>query len=140
VLPNDGDELHDTPAVEATGFAATAVAAELMGGLPPQRNDAARFALYQGSIREEERCHCRILRCVFGNPFRPLAINASLLSETVVRLAATIYEQRAFERMAVLADALEECGVTNEALLAHCRADTPHARGCHVLDLILGKG
>ncbi len=41
-------------------------------------------------------------------------------------------------RLAVLADALEEAGCT-ETILAHLREDSPHVRGCWVLDLILGK-
>jgi hypothetical protein len=100
-----------------------------------EASNAAAFTNRHGSEAAEQ---AKLLRCIFGNPFRPLALDASLLSFTVVKMAQAIYEERAFERMAVLADALEENGITGEAL-AHCRSDTPHARGCHVIDLILGK-
>jgi hypothetical protein len=81
----------------------------------------------------------KLLRCIIGNPHRPFTITPSLLTGTVVKLAAAIYDQRAFDRMPVLADALEESGLTDADALAHLRDPGPHARGCHVLDLILGK-
>lgn len=42
------------------------------------------------------------------------------------------------ERLAVLHDALEDAGCTDEAVLAHCK-EPLHVRGCWVLDLILGR-
>ena len=42
-------------------------------------------------------------------------------------------------RLAVLADALEEAGCTDPDILGHLRDPGPHYRGCHVLDLILGR-
>jgi hypothetical protein len=41
--------------------------------------------------------------------------------------------------VAILADALEEAGLTDTDILNHCRAATPHSRGCWVVDLVLGK-
>jgi hypothetical protein len=61
------------------------------------------------------------------------------LSSTVVSLAQTVYAERAFDRLPILADALEEAGCDNADILAHCRGDEPHVRGCWVVDLILGK-
>jgi hypothetical protein len=43
------------------------------------------------------------------------------------------------ERLAVLSDALEEAGCMEEAMLRHLRSPGPHARGCHAVDLLLGK-
>jgi hypothetical protein len=86
----------------------------------------------------------RLLRCIFGNPFRPAPPIApawlSWNSGTVPRLAAAIYEDRAFDRLPVLADALEDAGGADAELLDHCRGPGPHARGCWVVDLLLGKG
>jgi len=39
----------------------------------------------------------------------------------------------------VLADALEEAGCAETALLDHLRAPGPHVRGCWALDHILGR-
>jgi hypothetical protein len=57
----------------------------------------------------------------------------------VVRLAQGIYEDRAFDRLPVLADALEEAGCDNAEILSHCRGPGPHVRGCWAVDLSLGK-
>jgi hypothetical protein len=82
---------------------------------------------------------CRLLRDIFGNPFKPVAINRSWLTSTVVSLAQAIYDERAFDRLPVLADALEESGCTSQEMLEHCRGGGEHVRGCWCLDLILGK-
>ena len=82
---------------------------------------------------------CNLLRCVFGNPFRAVSTDASWRSSTVVALAQGMYAERAFDRMPILADALEETGCTDAEILGHCRGPGPHVRGCWVVDLILGK-
>ena len=84
-----------------------------------------------------------LLRCIIGNPFRPppplppavLACN----NGTVPRIAEAIYEQRAFQRLPILADALLDAGCDNEDIIQHCRSPGPHVRGCWAVDLILGK-
>jgi hypothetical protein len=48
-------------------------------------------------------------------------------------------EERAFERLPILADALQDAGCENADILDHCRGPGPHARGCWVVDLILDK-
>ena len=58
---------------------------------------------------------------------------------TVAAIARTIYDQRRFGDMPVLADALEDAGCQDDAILDHCRQASDHARGCWVVDLILGK-
>ena len=55
------------------------------------------------------------------------------------KLAASIYAERAFDRLTILADALEEAGCDAAELLTHLRWPGPHARGCWALDLVLGK-
>jgi len=80
-----------------------------------------------------------LLRDVFGNPFRPVSIEPRWLTSDVVALARGIYDDRAFDRLPILADALTDAGCEDADLLAHCRSDGSHARGCWVVDLILGK-
>jgi hypothetical protein len=60
-------------------------------------------------------------------------------TETVIALAAGIYNERGFDRMPILADALHEAGCDNDNILNHCRGDGPHVRGCWVVDLVLGR-
>ncbi len=79
-----------------------------------------------------------LLRCIFGNPFRPVAFADSWRPRAVTTLARSIYEERRFEDLPVLADALEECGCDNQEVLGHCRAGGEHVRGCWVVDLVLG--
>lgn len=80
-----------------------------------------------------------LLRDIFGNPFRPIALDPPWRSETAVAVAAGIYEERAFDRMPILADALEDAGCDHADVLTHCRGPGPHARGCWVVDGVLGK-
>jgi hypothetical protein len=92
----------------------------------------------------ERDAQARLLRCVFGNPLRPpTAIAPALLAwggGTAVKLARAVNEERAFERLPILADALEEAGCSEAGLLTHLRGAGPHARGCWAVDRILGKG
>ena len=80
-----------------------------------------------------------IVRCIYGNPFRPATADPSWLTSTVVALARSIYADRAFDRLPILADALEDAGCDAADLLSHCRGDGPHVRGCWAVDLVLGK-
>jgi hypothetical protein len=57
----------------------------------------------------------------------------------IYKLAKAIYEERAFDRMPILGNALEDAGCDNADILNHCRAPGPHVRGCWVVDLLLGK-
>jgi hypothetical protein len=84
-----------------------------------------------------------LLRDIFANPFRPLPdIEPAWLAwhgGTVPKMAAAIYEGSRFEELPILADALEEAGCADAAILAHCRQPGDHARGCWLVDLLIGK-
>jgi hypothetical protein len=69
-----------------------------------------------------------------------MALDPAWLAPKVESLAALIYDQRAFERLPVLAHALEEAGCNEEPILSHCWGPGEHVRGCWVVDLILDKG
>jgi carbon storage regulator len=56
---------------------------------------------------------------------------------TVARLARAIHDERAWERLPILADALEEAGCAEAIILGHCRAGTSHLAGCWVVDELL---
>jgi hypothetical protein len=83
-----------------------------------------------------------LVREVIGNPFQPFVVDPAWLSwrEGTVRiLAQRIYDERTFELMPVLADALQDAGCEDNNALTHCRSPGPHVRGCWVLDHLLGK-
>jgi len=125
---------------EAIGRAANAAAEaahpnELAEGIAQE----ALEALEAAGIRGEHQAQAALVRCIMGNPFRPVALDPSWRTSTVVALAEGIYADRAFDRLPILADALQDAGCANEDVLAHCRSAGPHARGCWVVDLILGR-
>jgi hypothetical protein len=81
-----------------------------------------------------------LVKDVVGNPFRrAAAAEPAWRTATVLALGCGIYEERAFDRLAILADALEDAGCTDRAFLDHCRGPGPHVRGCWAVDLLLGK-
>jgi hypothetical protein len=81
-----------------------------------------------------------VLRDIFPNPFRPVRFSRKWRTATAVGVADAMYQSRAFDRMPILADALEDAGCADESVLAHCRTpDQLHVRGCWVVDLVLGK-
>ncbi len=90
--------------------------------------------------KERERVYQSVLfREIIGNPFRPATINPAWLTSTVIALANGIYEEKAFDRMPILADALQDAGCDNDEILQHCRGEGVHVRGCWVLDLVTGR-
>jgi hypothetical protein len=98
-------------------------------------------AASQIGVRQEQQV--LLLRELCGNPFRPpLPLDPAWLTANdgaALELARAVYDQRAFDRLPILADALEEAGCTDAELLAHCRQSGEHARGCWVVDRVLGK-
>jgi hypothetical protein len=80
-----------------------------------------------------------LIRDIFGNPFRPITLDPACNTSNIVALAQMIYDDRAFDRLPILADALEDAGCTNADILDHCRQPGEHVRGCWVVDLLLGK-
>jgi hypothetical protein len=86
----------------------------------------------------ENNTQASLLRDLF-DPFHPVPLDPHWLTPSVVSLAQGIYDQRAFDQLPQLAQALEEAGCANHAIHAHCRGPGPHVRGCWVIDLILGK-
>jgi hypothetical protein len=86
-----------------------------------------------------------VIRELFGNPFRFVALTPASPTPMAVDLARAAYEERELpsgrldrHRLAVLADALEEVGA-NQALLDHLRGPGPHYRGCFAVDLCLAR-
>jgi hypothetical protein len=108
--------------------------------LMPRDPDAlSQFPILAGEIVKRS---VHFLRDIFDNPFRPVTIDPAWLTwrdGTFPKLAQAIYDEHAFDRLLILADALEDAGCDNADILAHCRGPGPHVRGCWVIDLLLGK-
>jgi hypothetical protein len=95
---------------------------------------------------------CLQLREIFGNPFamphfgsaawfpQGNALPAWLqrIGEVPRALARDIQVTQGFHRLPILADALEDDGITHAGLLEHLRSDAIHQRGCWALDAVLG--
>jgi hypothetical protein len=75
------------------------------------------------------RWQTSLIRDTVGNPFRPMTADPRWLTSTVVALAEAVYQDRAFDRLPVLADALEDAGSDNADILNHFRGPGPHFRG-----------
>jgi hypothetical protein len=91
----------------------------------------------------ELKSQAHLVRDIFGPlPFRSVTVDPSWLGwngGTVVQLVRSIYEERRFGDLPVLADALEDSGCSDPDILGHCRSGLDHVRGCWVVDLVLGK-
>ena len=88
----------------------------------------------------ETAAQIRLIRDIFGNPFRPATFHPDWCTSTVTALARQMYELREFSALPILADALQDAECDNNDILGHCRGPGPHVRGCWVVDLVLGKG
>jgi hypothetical protein len=92
----------------------------------------------------EVQAQDRLLHDILGDERRgPAAAHQPWLGwqgGLIVALARGIYEERAFARLPILADALEEAGCPDEALLDHCHGPGAHVRGCWLVDWLLDKG
>jgi hypothetical protein len=73
----------------------------------------------------EGKIQTGLLRCIIGTPFRPVALDPSSVMPSVPGLAQVAYEKRALPsgeldaaQIAVLADALEDTGCTDAAIVS----------------------
>lgn len=141
----------------ASGDAATAVATACMQDrtMPWAANHAARAVArikdtnprfeYDGTQMDaaERAAQCDLLRDIAGNPFRPTLFSLvgrdAWNDDALLKIAQSIYDERAFDRLPALADALEDVGCADAELLGHFRSQKEHARGCWALDIVLGK-
>jgi hypothetical protein len=103
---------------------------------PPQyvevyEKEAVRGATRAGEV--ESTAQASLLRDIFENPIRPASFDPAWLTcndGVIPKIAKVIYDARSFDRMPILADALEEAGCTNVDILNHCRQPGKHVRGC----------
>jgi hypothetical protein len=127
---------------EAVYWASAAPSDIARAGVPSHVFHFILASYGRAAANAAERAFADFLREIFPNPFRPVHIDRAWLrwsDGTVRRIAETINDEGDFERMGVLAHALEEAGCTDENILGHLRGPGPHVRGCWVVDLIMGR-
>jgi hypothetical protein len=115
-----------------------------LGRWPPPRAEdpavrAACVKVGDGARAAERAAQCQLLRDIFHGPRRAVYFQSRWRTDTVLRVAQGIYADRAFDRLPVVGDALEDAGCADEQILEHCRRPGEHVRGCWVVDLLLGK-
>jgi hypothetical protein len=86
----------------------------------------------------EDAWQADLVRCVFRNPFRPIAADELDVEPRVRDMAESLYRLRAFDRMPVLGKELEVSGCVDHDLVSHCINAHVHARGCWALDMARG--
>jgi hypothetical protein len=132
------------PAWDAAGANSLALTGDAMVWAREYSNWTAQTATEPARRAERRHGQAALLRDLFGNPFQQVSpVDPMWLAQNgnrVSKLARTIYDSRAFHQVPVLADALEDAGCDDAAILGHCRNGLEHVRGCWVLDLLLQKG
>jgi hypothetical protein len=138
-----GNGAGDSPAWLSSDQASSAVAFQ---AIDPRPDSVWGSSIWVSAKRGEQAVQSNLLRDIFGNPFRPVTLGPSWRTPDVVTLAQAAYDNRTLpagtlepERLALLADALEDAGCANRDILGHLRSPEVHVRGCWALDLILGK-
>lgn len=93
-----------------------------------------------GSGRDtEDAGQAALIREILGNLLRPARFEPAWRTPDVLTLARGIDEEQAFDRMPILADALQDAGCDDPDILGHCREQGAHARGCWLIDRVLEK-
>jgi hypothetical protein len=93
----------------------------------------------RSATREQCVAYSQIIRDISGNPFRPVAFAPDWQTSTVIAIALQMYDTRDFAAMPILADALQDAGCEEAAVLDHCRGPGSHVRGCWVVDHVLAR-
>jgi len=88
---------------------------------------------------DEVRTQSQLLRDILGSPFAKVVVSPSWRTATVLQLARTIYHEHVSYLMPVMGKALHEAGCDDDTILNHCRQPSVHARGCWLIDLLLGS-
>lgn len=106
---------------------------------------ASEAAFASRNHNREVATQLAFLQDIFANPVLPVAADPAWLTAQVLTIARAAYDQRIMPwgrvnplRLVVLADALEDAGCEEAAILGHLRGPGFHVRGCWPVDLFLG--
>jgi hypothetical protein len=107
-----------------------------------ERWRASYLAALRAARRALRLVQAGFLKDLFGNPFRRVKVERSWLlwnEGVVLNIVRSFLEQRSFEMLPILADALGDAGCSDPDILNHCREPGEHVRGCWLIDALLGK-
>jgi hypothetical protein len=142
----EGDELADRAAAAKNKRLELAKAEEIVRKIEEGRSGDAGWEAEERRDRAARKQLARLLREIVGNPFKPPRFEPAWRTSTVLDLARGIFDDRAWDRLPILADALLDADCDEEQVLRHLRGtelgvkEPPqHVRGCWVVDLILSR-
>jgi len=149
-MKQEGDELADRAASSKNKRVEESIALEkvrrIEEGGTRQRSELDEFEAEEKRERAARKLLAGFLREIVGNPFKPPRFEESWRTTTATQLAQGIFDDRAFDRTIILADALLDADCDEEAVLRHLRGtelgvkEQPvHVRGCWVIELVLGR-
>jgi len=140
-VTNAWNRVHDAGEVNPTFPRNAAIGAAYQVSRPSARKVVQEISMLLrrpvGGVPKEYLVS--ILHDILGNPFRPLTAEPTWLTFDVIAMATGIYGEKAFDRLPILADALQDAGCDIDTILGHCRHPGEHVRGCWVVDALLGK-
>jgi hypothetical protein len=148
-MKQEGDELADRAASSKNKRIEESIAIEKVRRIEEgnrQRSELDEFEAEEKRERAARKILAGFLREIVGNPFKPPRFEDSWRTTTAAQLAQGIFDERAFDRTIILADALLDADCDEEAVLRHLRGtelgvkeQPTHVRGCWVIELVLGR-
>jgi hypothetical protein len=145
-LKQEGDETADRAANLKNKRLEESKAIEFVRRIEEGRQQGADWSAEERRDKAAQKQLARLLREIIGNPFKAPRFEPAWRTSTAVGLAQSIFAERAFDRLPVLADALLDADCDEEQVLRHCRGtelgvkEPPqHIRGCWVLELVLDR-
>lgn len=118
---------------------ATWKAARVDGIITAEAASDPKGFFWKSTEKAELTMQANFLGDLAGVPARAAAIEPFWRNAATMKLAQTMYDSRCFDRMPILADALQAAGCNNSDILEHCRRPGVHVRGCWVLDMLLKR-
>jgi len=114
---------------------------EVLLQLAHQGKQGNTLSAYGDARGREERYLAVVLRDVVGPRGGAADVPALARDDrTVVGLLAGVVADAAYDRLPILADALEDAGCADAELVRHLRGPEPHVRGCWAVDVLRGRG
>jgi hypothetical protein len=148
-MKQEGDELADRSATSKNKRVEESIAMEKVRRIEEGNRSRSELNEFEAEERRERAARkllAGFLREIVGNPFKPPRFEPGWRTSTAVQLAQGIFDDRAFDRTIILADALLDADCDEEAVLRHLRGtelyvkeQPQHVRGCWVIELILGR-